>query len=139
KAVGAEDFTRVPYGVPGLETEMRVIYSEGVAKGRISLQTFVGAFSTNPARIFGLYPQKGTIAVGSDADLVLFDPTRTALIDERQLHSRAGYDPFNGFHTRGVPVMTVSRGEIVARDGQLVSQAGRGRLLERHRAPDGAG
>src|SRR6266542_414936 len=139
KAVGAEDFTRVPYGVPGLETEMRVVYSEGVAKGRISLQTFVGAFSTNPARIFGLYPQKGTIAVGSDADLVLFDPTRTALIDERRLHSRAGYDPFNGFHTRGVPVMTVSRGEIVARDGQLVSQAGRGRLLERHRAPDGAG
>jgi len=137
KAVGAEDFTRVPYGVPGLETEMRVIYSEGVAKGRISLQTFVGAFSTNPARIFGLYPQKGTIAVGSDADLVLFDPGRTVVIDEHQLHSRAGYDPFNGFHTRGVPVLTVSRGEIVAREGQLVSQAGRGRLLERHRAPEG--
>ncbi len=137
KAAGAEDFTRVPYGVPGLETEMRVIYSEGVAKGRISLQTFVGAFSTNPARIFGLYPQKGTIAVGSDADLVLFDPTRTVVIDERRLHSRAGYDPFNGFHTRGVPVMTVSRGEIVAREGQLVSQAGRGRHLERHRTPEG--
>ena len=68
KAAGAHDFTRVPYGVPGLETEMRVIYSEGVAKGRIPLQTFVAAFSTNPARIFGLYPRKGTIAVGSDAD-----------------------------------------------------------------------
>ncbi|HYB40742.1 MAG TPA: dihydropyrimidinase, partial [Candidatus Methylomirabilis sp.] len=67
KAAGAQDFTRVPYGVPGLETEMRVIYSEGVAKGRISLQTFVGAFSTSPARLFGLYPRKGTIAVGSDA------------------------------------------------------------------------
>jgi Dihydroorotase and related cyclic amidohydrolases len=78
KAAGARDFTRVPYGVPGLETEMRVIYSEGVAKGRIPLQTFVAAFATNPARIFGLYPRKGTIAVGSDADFVLFDPQRRA-------------------------------------------------------------
>src|SRR5215475_1696088 len=135
KAAGARDFTRIPYGVPGLETEMRVIYSEGVAKGRISLQTFVAAFSTNPARIFGLYPRKGTIAVGSDADFVLFDPERTGVVDERQLHSRAGYDPFHGFALRGTPVLTVSRGEIVARDGRLLSHAGRGRHLTRRRAP----
>ena len=124
KAAGARDFTRVPYGVPGLETEMRVIYSEGVTKGRISLQTFVAAFSTNPARIFGLYPRKGTIAVGSDADFVLFDPARQSVVDERRLHSRAGYDPFHGFHLAGAPVMTVSRGEIVARDGQLAEPGG---------------
>jgi dihydropyrimidinase len=136
KAAGARDFTRVPYGVPGLETEMRVIYSEGVGKGRIPLQTFVAAFATNPARIFGLYPRKGTIAVGSDADFVLFDPQRKSVVDERQLHSRAGYDPFHGFHLAGGPVMTVSRGEVVARDGQILSRAGRGQHLERHRTLD---
>ncbi|HEX5531238.1 MAG TPA: dihydropyrimidinase [Methylomirabilota bacterium] len=138
KAAGAEDFTRVPYGVPGLETEMPVIYSEGVSTSRISLHTFVAAFSTNPARIFGLYPQKGTIAVGSDADMVLFDPAGKGRVDERQLHSRAGYDPFDGFALRGVPVLTISRGEVVARQGQLVSQAGRGRHLLRRRTTTGA-
>src|SRR5262245_2597932 len=137
KAAGAADFTRVPYGVPGLETEMRVIYSEGVAKGRIPLQTFVGDFATNPARIFGLYPRKGTIAVGSDADFVLFDPVRTGVVDERQLHSRAGYDPFHGFTLRGVPVMTIARGEVVAREGRLESRAGRGRHLLRRRPHGG--
>ena len=134
KAEGATDFRKIPYGVPGLETEMRVIYSEGVAKGRISLQTFVSAFATTPARIFGLYPRKGTIAVGSDADLLLLDPDATATIDERALHSRAGYDPFQGFATRGVPKLTLSRGEVVARDGHLVSRPGRGRLVLRERA-----
>jgi dihydropyrimidinase len=128
----------VPYGVPGLETEMPVIYSEGVSQARISLQTFVAAFSTNPARIFGLYPQKGTIAVGSDADLVLFDPAGKGVVDERQLHSRAGYDPFNGFALHGLPTLTLSRGEVVARQGQLVSQAGRGRHLLRRRPSTGA-
>ena len=138
KATGAEDFTRVPYGVPGLETEMPVIYSEGVGHDRISLQTFVAAFSTNPARIFGLYPQKGTIAVGSDADMVLFDPAGRGVVDERQLHSRAGYDPFNGFALRGMPVLTLSRGDVVARRGRLESEAGRGRHLLRRRASTGA-
>jgi len=138
KAAGAQDFTQVPYGVPGLETEMPVIYSEGVSRGRIPLQTFVAAFSTNPARIFGLYPAKGTIARGSDADMVLFDPSRSGVVDERRLHSRAGYDPFHGFALRGLPVMTLSRGEVIARDGQLLSEAGRGRHLLRERSKTGA-
>src|SRR5262249_49769483 len=135
KAAGAGGFTRIPYGVPGLETEGQVINCEGGLKGRISAHTFVGAFATNPARIFGLYPQKGTIAVGSDADLVLFDPVRTRLLDERCLHSRAGYDPFHGFEVRGVPLLTLSRGEIVARDGKLLSHPGRGQHLKRRRSP----
>jgi dihydropyrimidinase len=134
KAMGADDFRKVPYGVPGLETEMRVVYSEGVARGRISLETFVAAFATNPARIFGLYPRKGTIAVGSDADLVLFDPARTERIEARRLHSRAGYDPFEGFEVTGVPVLTIARGELVAREGRLLSRPGRGQHLLRERA-----
>ena len=134
KAEGVRDFRRVPYGVPGLETEMRVIYSEGVARGRITLQTFVAAFATNPAKIFGFYPRKGTIAVGSDADLVLFDPRKVETIDERRLHSRAGYDPFHAFTITGVPVLTVSRGEIIARNGELLSHPGRGQHLLRERA-----
>ncbi len=87
-----------------------------------------------PARIFGLYPQKGTIAVGSDADLVLFDPRRTETVNERRLHSRAGYDPFEGFAITGVPVLTVARGEIVSREGELLSRPGRGKHLLRQRA-----
>jgi dihydropyrimidinase len=135
KAEGATDFRKIPYGVPGLETEMRVVYSEGVAKGRLSLQGFVSAFATTPAKLFGLYPRKGTIAVGSDADLLVLDPTATQTIDERALHSRAGYDPFHGFEVRGVPRLTLSRGEVIARDGQLLSRPGRGQLVLRERKP----
>ena len=135
KEEGATDFRKVPYGVPGLETEMRVIYSEGVTKGRISLQTFVSVFSTAPAKLFGLYPQKGTIAVGSDADLLLLDPEATQTIDERTLHSRAGYDPFHGLEVRGVPRLTLSRGEVIARDGEILSRPGRGQLVLRERRP----
>ncbi|MGH2627780.1 MAG: amidohydrolase family protein, partial [Anaerolineales bacterium] len=133
KAEGATDFRKIPYGVPGLETEMRVVYSEGVARGRISLQTFVSAFATTPAKLFGLYPRKGTIAVGSDADLLLLDPEGRQTIDERTLHSRAGYDPFHGFAVRGVPRLTLSRGEVIARDGRLLSRPGRGQLILRQR------
>ena len=132
KAVGAHDFRRVPYGVPGLETEMRVVFSEGVSKGRISLETFVGAFSTNAARIFGL-PGKGTIEVGSD--FVVFDPKATERISMANLVSRTGYDPFEGQQITGRPVMTISRGELIARDGELLSAPGRGRMLRRFRAP----
>lgn len=133
KAAGLDDFTKVPYGVPGLETEMRVVFSEGVAAGRISLNTFVAVFSTNPARIFGLYPRKGTIAPGSDADFVLFDPGQHGRIDGRLLASRAGYDPFEGLETTGSPVMTISRGDVIAREGELLSRPGRGLHLLRNR------
>jgi dihydropyrimidinase len=131
KSAGAGDFTRVPYGVPGLETEMAVIYSEGVSAGRISVNTFAAVFATNPARIFNMYPRKGAVAVGSDADLVLFDPARRTTVNENRLHSRAGYDPFQGMAVTGVPVLTMSRGDVIARDGELLSRPGRGAFIPR--------
>lgn len=132
KAAGADDFRKVPYGVPNLETEMRVIFSEGVAKRRISLEAFVGIFATNPARIFGL-ERKGAIAVGADADIVLFDPQGRERIEAANLVSRAGYDPFEGFEITGRPVMTISRGEVIVRDGELLAAPGRGRYVPRFR------
>jgi dihydropyrimidinase len=89
--------------------------------------------STNPARLQGLYPRKGTIAEGSDADLVLIDPSRGATIRYTELHHRCGYEPTEGMSYVGWPVMTISRGEIVARDGQPAAQPGRGHLLQRAR------
>jgi dihydropyrimidinase len=128
----------VPLGVPALETEMQLAYSKGVCEGHLSIRDFVAAFSTNPARIFGFYPPKGTIAVGSDADLVLFDPDRAEMLDERRLHSRAGYDPFHGVSVRGWPVMILSRSEVIAREGELLSRPGRGHFVARTRGFRGA-
>jgi dihydropyrimidinase len=131
KADAADDFTRVRFGVPGLETELPVIFSEGVASGRLPLTRFVDIISTTPARLFGLYPRKGTIAVGSDADIVVLDPERRVVIDERKLHTRAGYDPFHGKDITGWPVTTLARGEVVAHEGEFLGRQGRGRLIER--------
>jgi len=138
KAAGAQDFTRVPYGVPGLETEMPVIYSEGVGGARISVQTFVAAFSTNPARISGSIRRRARSRWAAT-------PTWSSSIRRAVAWSTSGGStrgpatiPFNGFELRGVPVLTLSRGEVVARKGQLVSQAGRGRHVLRRRTSTGA-
>jgi dihydropyrimidinase len=133
KALGNDDLARLPVGIPGIETQTRLLFSEGVNKGRISPERFVEIMSANPARLQGLYPRKGTIAVGSDADLVLIDPARGGTIRYQDLHHRCGYEPCEGMEYLGWPVMTVARGEIVARDGQPVAQPGRGQLLRRAR------
>jgi dihydropyrimidinase len=131
KADGAADFRRLLVGLPSLETQMRALYSAGVSSGRIGLRRFVEVMSTNPARLLGLYPRKGSIAVGGDADLVLMDPRRTETIRYTNLHSRCGYEPLEGLVCTGWPVLTIARGEIVARDGEFVGRAGRGHLLTR--------
>lgn len=131
KTQGRGNFTRIPNGLPGVETRLPIIFSEGVSKGRISPSRFVELTSTNPARIFGLYPRKGSLEVGADADLVFFDPEAEAVVDATDLHSAVDYNPFEGMALKGLPVLTVSRGEVVARDGDPTVVRGRGRQAER--------
>ena len=132
KAHGDEaPFTKVPNGVPSLELRLPILFSEGVRRGRITLERFVALTATNPARIYGLAPRKGTIAVGADADLAVWDPNRVAVVRRDLLHDRMDYTPFEGMPLTGWPVTTMSRGEIVWHDGQVRGIAGRGRLLRR--------
>ncbi len=127
----AFDATNLRQGVADLETCMPMLYSAGVLSGRISLEQFVAVSSTNPAKLFGLYPQKGTIAVGSDADFVVWDDTKTRVIDGASMESRADYSPYDGFEVTGWPKWTLSRGEIVYEDGVVTGSPGRARLVRR--------
>jgi dihydropyrimidinase len=131
KRDGADDFRRLLVGLPSLETQLCGLYSAGVAGGRLDLPRLVDVLSTRPARAMNLFPRKGAIAIGSDADVVLFDPDRRATIHYAGLHSRCGYEPLEGFDCTGWPVLTIARGEIVAREGAFVGAPGRGQLLYR--------
>jgi dihydropyrimidinase len=110
---------------------MPMLYSEGVRSGRISLNRFVQLTSTNAARLFGLYPRKGTIAVGSDADLVIWDADASRTIDGRVMQSQAGYSVYDGRVVTGWPWYTLSRGEVVLEGGEVIAKRGRGRWLKR--------
>jgi dihydropyrimidinase len=126
------DVTTARQGVADLETMMPMLFSAGVRTGRISLDRFISLTSTSPARLFGLYPQKGTIAVGSDADLVVLDPQLHRTIDGSSMQSRAGYSVYDGREVYGWPRFTVSRGEVVLQDGQVLAEPGRGQWLYRN-------
>jgi dihydropyrimidinase len=120
-------------GMSNLETIMPMLYSEGVGKGRLSLNRFVEVISTNPAKLFGIYPQKGTIAAGSDADIVIFDPKKDVTIRHRDMHSRSDYELYEGFQVTGWPTHTLSRGEVIVENGKVLGSSGRGKLLRRSR------
>ena len=120
-------------GMSDLETLMPLLFSAGVRTGRLSLERFVEVTATNAAKLFGLYPRKGTIAVGSDADLVVWDPERPRRIDDSQGQSRSGYSLYDGWEVVGTPVVTLSRGRVLFRDGQVVAGPGGGRLIRRDR------
>ena len=122
-------FTKVPNGVPGVETRLPLLFSEGVSKGRIDVTTFVALAATNAAKLYGLYPRKGTIAVGSDADLVIWDKDRDVVITNDLLHHNCDYTPYEGMQVRGWPALVMSRGEVVVEEGKLQVEPGRGEFL----------
>jgi len=131
KVLGRDDFSKIPNGAPGIETRMSLVYDGGVRTGKISLNRFVELTSTSPAKIFGLFPRKGTIAPGSDADLVVFDPGKRQTLSARTLHMRVDYNPYEGREVTGVSETVISRGRIVIDGGKFVGKAGAGSFLKR--------
>jgi dihydropyrimidinase len=133
KKANGEDapFTRIANGIPGVETRLPLMFSEGVSTGRITASEFVALTSTNPARMYGLAPAKGTIAVGSDADLTLWDPQRKTTLFNALLHHNVDFTPYEGREVTGWPVKTIARGELVWNDGVILARPGRGRFLAR--------
>jgi dihydropyrimidinase len=122
-------FNRVPNGIPGIETRLPLLFSEGVMKGRIDINTFVALTSTNAAKIYGLYPRKGTIAIGSDADIVIWNDRESRVITNSMLHHNVDYTPYEGKRIGAWPEMTFSRGRAVWRDGKALGEPGDGQFL----------
>ncbi len=131
KELGRGDFTKIPNGGPGVEHRMSLIYSGGVAAGRFSVNRFVELVSTTPAKLFGLYPRKGTIAVGSDADLVIFDPNRKHTISAKTHHMRVDYSMFEGIQVSGMPSTVLSRGRVIVDEDKFLGRAGAGEFVKR--------
>jgi dihydropyrimidinase len=122
-------------GVADLETMLPMLYSEGVAAGRLSLDRFVELTSTNAARIFGLYPRKGAIAVGSDADIALWDPGHRRTIDGSRMESLSGYSVYDGWQVQGWPRLVLRRGQVLLADGEITTGPGEGKWIRRGAAP----
>jgi len=131
KRLGEHDFSKIPNGAPGIETRMSLVYDGGVREGRISLNRFVELTATSPAKIFGLFPRKGTIAPGSDADLVVFDPNRTMTLSAKTLHMNVDYNPYEGRQVTGATDTVLTRGRVIIENGKFVGRKGGGSFLKR--------
>jgi len=131
KTLGRDDFTKIPNGGPGIENRLQLLYHHGVNQGRLTLNRFVEVVSTAPARLFGLYPRKGELAAGSDADIVIWDPEKEHLISAATHHMRVDYSMFEGFRVQGNVRTVLSRGEVIVDGGRFLGRAGRGRFLKR--------
>jgi dihydropyrimidinase len=135
KTLGAGDFTKIPNGGPGIENRLELLYHYGVNSGRISRSRFVELVSTAPARIFGMYPRKGELAPGSDADLVIWDPDARHTLSARTHHMRVDYSLYEGFEVTGAARTVLSRGEVIVDGGRFLGRPGRGRYLKRDPRP----
>src|SRR5882724_5739894 len=131
KRMGEKDFTRIPNGIPSLEDRVNAFYTYGVKKGRIDLHRFVDAASTQAAKLFGLFPKKGTIQLGADADLVVYDPNYKGKISAKTQSVNVDYNAFEGIAIEGRPHVVTVRGQVAARDGKFIGQIGRGKFLQR--------
>ncbi|MDR0496553.1 MAG: dihydropyrimidinase [Treponema sp.] len=131
KILGKDDFTKCPSGAPGIEERIPLMYSEGVAKKRISLRRFTELCCSTPAKLFGLYPQKGVIKEGSDADMVIIDPEKREVLNRNNLHANVDYSAYEGIEVQGCPVCIISRGEVIIHDGISSATPGRGRFIKR--------
>jgi dihydropyrimidinase len=131
KTLGKDDFSKIPNGGPGLEDRLKMIHEFGVRAGRLSLNRMVELLSTAPAKLFGLYPRKGTIAVGSDADVVVFDPEKRVRISAETHHSKIDYNLFEGTEVTGTPEIVLLRGEVLVEGDELVAQPGIGQFVAR--------
>ena len=131
KTLGKDDFSKIPNGGPGLENRLHMIHEFGVRAGRISLNRMVELLATNPAKLFGLYPRKGTLAVGSDADIVVFDPERKLTITAADQHSKTDYNLYEGTEVTGSPEVVLLRGNVLVENDQLVASPGIGEFVAR--------
>jgi dihydropyrimidinase len=131
KALGRYDFTKIPNGGPGIEHRLELLFHFGVNEGRLTTSQFVERVSTEPARLFGLYPRKGALLTGSDADVVIWDPNAERVISAADHHMRVDYSMYEGFRVKGRARIVLSRGEVVVQDYEFVGRAGRGRYLKR--------
>ena len=131
KTLGKGDFSKIPNGGPGIENRLNLLYTKGVVSGLLDMNRFVEVFSTAPAKLFGLFPRKGTIAVGSDADIVVFDPDEETVISAQTHHMNVDYNLYEGMKVKGVPQVVVANGQVVIEDGQYIGTPGDGRFLKR--------
>lgn len=131
---GRTSFRWVPNGIPGVEARLPILFSEGVSKGRMDINRFVQLTSTNHAKLYGMYPRKGTIAVGADADIAIWDPKREMTISQSLKHHGADYTPYEGFKVVGWPILTMVRGRVVAQDGETVGALDWGQHVARDRS-----
>jgi dihydropyrimidinase len=131
KQLGKDDFSKIPNGAPGIETRLMLLWDGGVRTGRIDAHKFVEITSSNPARMFGLWPRKGTVAVGSDGDLVVWDPDKEVTLGAKTLHMRVDYNPYEGRVVKGAPAVVLSRGDVIVDHGAFKGRKGRGEFVKR--------
>ena len=131
KGLGIGDFSSIPFGAPGIENRLELMHHGALNEGRITLNRMVDVLATTPAKMFGLYPRKGVIQAGSDADLVIFDPTKEKLISSDTHHMQVDYNPYEGFEITGAVKTVFLRGETIVADNKFLGRPGKGRFIKR--------